>query len=198
MNRCHEIRKHLEYYLDAGSWDDLPELIRRHLEECPDCRGYWEQLQDTEKTLREAAVAPSISSIAHRRILEAIRRDSVPRESFPRRHTWFGVRVEWLAAAAAILIGIVGVFRLAMHPTESLRVPKHYPTTEAGVQQIPPLSVPSSALVDLIHPPSVVVAAREDFSWLAQVMISQPQSAVRAFYVQPISARRSTARTPDS
>jgi hypothetical protein len=197
MNRCHEIRKQLEHHLDAGSWDKCPEIIRRHIEKCPDCLGYWEQLQATEKTMRKAAVAPSISSIAHQRILEALRRESVPRESFQRRNTWFGVRVAWFAAAA-ILIVVVGVFRLPLHLTKSTHVPKHEPTAIVSVQQNLPLLTSPATLVNLLRPPSVVLAAREDFSWLAQVIISEPQSAVRAFYVQPITARRSPAPTPDS
>ena len=197
MNRCHEIRKQLDHYLDANSQDDRLDIIRRHLDECPDCRGYWEELQALEKILHEASVAPSISSHAHRRIINALRRESIPYESFPRRRTWFGVRVEWIAATA-ILVGVFGVFHLAMRLTESSSVPKHSPTPKAIVQQNLPLSFSASALVDLLRPPRVVVAGRKDLSWLAQVMISQPQSAARAFCVQPISADHSPVPTPDS
>ena len=197
MNRCHKIRKQLERHLDDGSWDNCPEPIRRHLEGCPDCHGYWNQLQATERTLRDAADAPSISFIVHRRILESLSRESVPSKSFSRRRTWFGVRVEWLAAAA-ILIGVIGAFRLAMHPRESSNISKQNPKTISRVQQNPLLTTSPAALFDLLRPPSVVVAAREDLSWLAQVMISQPQSAVRAFCQQPKSTRSSPAPTPNS
>jgi len=197
MNRCHEIRRQLECYLDAHSQVDGLELIRRHLEECSDCRGYWEDLQAMEKILHEASVAPSISSDAHQGIINALQRESMPHESFLRRRTWLGVRVEWIAAAA-ILVGIFGVFYLTMHLTESSSVPKHSPTQKAIVRQIPPLSISASSLVDLLRPPRVVVTGRKDLSWLARVIISQPQSAARAFRVQPISADRSPAPTPDS
>ncbi len=171
MDSCRKIRSLIEHHLEQGSGDNCPEMIRNHLDQCPDCRGYWDHLQATEKTLREAASAPSISSTAHQRILEALSRESVPERSFPRNRLLSNLRIRWLAAAALLAL-VVGVFLMTKHFTGSSNIPGQDSTNMTRIRQYTSLSASPSALFDVLKPPGVTVAARQDLSWLESVMIA--------------------------
>lgn len=196
MKECAETRERLEVFWDSENAGDLPQEIRFHLSQCPECRDYWERLQSLETAIHQAAQAPIISPQTHQRIMQSIQRDASLVRPQTRRREWFGIHTKWLAAAA-ILILALGISHLAFNLREAAqKEPEQARVLSSHKDSTSPLE--PADLAAILKPPDVIASAREDFSWLAQAIISQPQSALRAFSIQTASVNITPVPTPDS
>ena len=175
MNSCEHIRNLLTNALDAG--DSTPPVpVREHLAGCAPCRVWWEQAREVETLLHGSGIAsPSAPASLRRRIQSALEAEPTP-SRWPHALS----RSPWLAVAAALVV-VVGLSVL-MVTSRSAQSDRSIPgaTGPAQTVTIPSLSaVPS--LGNLISVPPPIEQARGEFTWLTQALVSNTQSAVRAF-----------------
>ena len=74
MTDCKEVYLHICENLDQDLNSPQCRQIRRHLEECPDCRAYLETLRKTV-TLYRVAPTPALSSRITKKLLKSLREE---------------------------------------------------------------------------------------------------------------------------
>ncbi len=173
MNSCLETRTRLLEALDDRE-STAPESAQQHLAECAACRVWWEQTREVEALLRasSAATPPAPESLL-KRVQSSLAREPVPmRQAIPRS--------TWLAAAAAVLV-VAGVSALLVLSRSGQLIHSLAPPTGQGhVQTIPSYSViPSLNGLERVARP--VEEVRQDFRWLTEALVSNAESAARAF-----------------
>lgn len=119
---CRIIKKQIDRSLDEGA--PLSDRVSRHLERCPSCRLYYENLLRVEAKLRRDvpdrpdADAPALEE----KILSKIRRESRPVLVQP--HTHRLLRPLTAAAAVLLLAALFGLLRNLNSPALGPNVPK--------------------------------------------------------------------------
>ncbi|MFH0793644.1 MAG: hypothetical protein V2A74_06380 [bacterium] len=174
MNPCDLFRKKMESAIEIseppGKW---PESLRAHLDSCEACRRWVEQSSAAEELMRQTASdAPEISETAQARILDAVRREPMPRRSVP---PFWRTALPYAAALLIVLTGALYVFH-APPPAEHSNGEN---TTASEGTEIP--DTPAQLASELLQPPRVIASARSDFSWLTQTVIEHTASVARAF-----------------
>ncbi len=175
MNSCQVTRDRLMSVLDAGG-STPPEAVRRHLSGCARCRAWWEQVRQVETLLRESgeATPPAPASLL-RRIVSGLEEERVP----PRQ--WGGMRrLRWPAVAAALVVLAGGSVAILL--SRSAQSSRSLPVAKGPGQTVtmPSLSALPS-LGSLLSVPPPVEEARRELTWLKQAVVSNTQSAARAF-----------------
>ena len=98
---CHTAKS---WMLAAKTAEALPTRIARHLQRCPACQSYREQLRRVEEMTRKSLVlAPNVAALAR---LDS-RLDDLPREEAPTPYRTMLSRIDtryWAACAAAVLL----------------------------------------------------------------------------------------------
>lgn len=206
MKPCPEIQLRLNDLLDAGE-SKLPVAVRAHLDACPECRAWWEQTRETENVLRESTSADAerkAPASLEGRIRAALEREAVVASE---RNSKTGSRRRWLAAVAATLVVAAGIATAVFlsrsgspgRDSTPLRAPivDEYPETvhpgggkttdvAQGTDAFPAVAAPPSLAAlpswgDLILAAAPVEDARQDLRWLTRAVVSNAESAARAF-----------------
>ena len=104
--RCEDCRVRLADLLSQPSGGDGYAEVRRHLEECSDCRAYYESLQADDRLLRGFAEAmrPAVEAVEDAVLAslhESSRRSTLPHMSTRGHRLWY-------AAAAVVVLAILG------------------------------------------------------------------------------------------
>lgn len=207
---CREMDQALERYLNGNEESthnsrqpasSTPPGAIEHLEGCERCRERWDKASAFEALLTEAASdAPTLSSAAHQRILDAIKREPAPRRSASTRASIRQISpARWipLAAAAAVLL-VIGIVAI-QHHLRQLDTPDRrqvadlqepiaasIPNTDAMQYEIPTLS-----LTALLEPAWMLEGMNEDLSWFTKALLSHPESFLRAVGA-PLSSDENT------
>jgi len=116
MSDCDSIRKSYHGYLDRETEAELPDKIKLHLQQCPDCRAYLGQLERLGDLIgragdlleRESEEIDLWPQLRQRLEKEEGRCRVIPFPFFRRfRPVWIGAAV---SAAAAMILFFSGVF----------------------------------------------------------------------------------------
>lgn len=111
---CDVVLDRMEAFIDDDVTADESAATGRHLEHCDACA---KELEHARETLAALRVLPELD--VPDRVIEnaraAIRRQGPAGSSAPRTN----IRRRWLAAAAAIVIGIIGTVAVVRNRTES-------------------------------------------------------------------------------
>jgi anti-sigma factor RsiW len=115
MKPCSNNRK-LIAWLALGALEARQERdLRAHLESCPGCRSYLQEMSTVTEKLNVTPIRSDIeaSESFHRRVVSALRAENTPRENVVAqlRAAWPNWRLAWpLTAAIVVLMAALSVF----------------------------------------------------------------------------------------
>ena len=98
MDNCTQMQELISRMLDEELSRDEREALRRHLEDCPDCRTMYEAFSAVSGELREDLVEPPES--IRENVMSELRREQMVKRN---RRSW---RTALAAAAAALLVAV--------------------------------------------------------------------------------------------
>lgn len=123
---CRYIQSRLSAYIDSELTGFQQQVIRHHLQHCPECSREHEQIKQTKRLVNYLRPAPAPPEAEDRLMMVLMRRQQAG-FSFSRKKSFFDlfwVRFSWATAAAVMLIWLA--------PRESMQ------PSISGVNQLPP------------------------------------------------------------
>ena len=194
MNACEQTREALHRGLDSQG--AVAQAVRQHLDACPACRAFEQDLIRLERLAREHATAQAtageLPAGLHTRIMRSVAQEPLPRSAAARRPRAgrFALR---FAAVAALLIAALLALRPG-DPGETGDVPNARPPREVAMTptaQLPEGS-PFNTLRDLnVLPrevqeaPALLASAETSLTSLGHAIFSATGSAMRAVTPAP-------------